>query len=247
MRAIIILKTWIHVVITYCGCVWHMRALLGKRHQVGAVYGWIPFEWRIISLGPFGNLSPVWGRLCAGPEGRSEVGAGGYAGIRDSKAEPGGANMSRRSGAKWCRIIWDCRRINQQPNRVGFKQVMNGLGALYPLEDRLAMIKTPNANAAAKDLIREEETTVGKILVRMPNVLPGPMSKGIWQRMMKRNYLNNQERPSDQFFESHWSWILKNGLYHGQGSWTMQGWLILSTQKSNMKLWGKSCWMDGDT
>ncbi len=48
--------------------------------------------------------------------------------------------------------------IHQQPNRVGFEQVMS-LGALYPLEDKLVKIKTPNANAAAKDLVGEEETT----------------------------------------------------------------------------------------
>jgi hypothetical protein len=62
-----------------------------------SIYGWIPFEWQMVSPGPIaiGNLSPVLGRKCDEPPGR---GAGGYAGVRDSEVEPGGADILRRSG-----------------------------------------------------------------------------------------------------------------------------------------------------
>jgi hypothetical protein len=71
------------------------------------VYGWIPFEWRMISPGPvtpLGNLGPVWGRPCDGPEGSSKVGSRR---IGWSSRLGGGARGSRSVMQEWGKVMSD--------------------------------------------------------------------------------------------------------------------------------------------
>ncbi len=80
------------------------------------------------------------------------------------------------------------------------------LDTFYPLEDKLAKIKTPNAKTVAKDLpvVCKEDTTVGKILVPMPNVPASvvPRQRSIRQRMVRKIYLNNQREHQTIFSNS---------------------------------------------
>jgi len=63
--------------------------------------------------------------------------------------------------------------INPQPYRVGFEQVMDSLGARYPLEGKLTESKASEGD----HLFGEEETTVVTIPARLHEVLRGPRAK----------------------------------------------------------------------
>ena len=75
------------------------------------------------------------------------------------------------------------RDINPQPYRVGFEQVMDSLGARYPLEDKLAESKA----SEGEYLFGEEETTVASIPARLHGVLLGPRAKAYVGREDGRN------------------------------------------------------------
>jgi hypothetical protein len=79
----------------------------------------------MVSPGPVGNLSPVWGRQCGGPAGRAweqedtleseePAGADTHTSFIDKlnrgRQSAGGADMSCRSGAKRCMTMWDGQR-----------------------------------------------------------------------------------------------------------------------------------------
>ncbi len=62
------------------------------------VYGRIPFEWRMVSPGPVGNLSPVQGCWVSGPRRAWEPEDTLESETR--RWSPEGVDMSRSSGAK---------------------------------------------------------------------------------------------------------------------------------------------------
>ena len=63
--------------------------------------------------------------------------------------------------------------VNSQPNRVEFEQVMDSLGARYPLEGKLTESKASEGD----HLFGEEETTVVTMPARLHEVLLGPRAK----------------------------------------------------------------------
>ena len=84
--------------------------------------------------------------------------------VRDGGSEP--AELNRASLERGS-------EQNPQPDRVGFEQVMDSLGARYLLEGKLAESKAPEGDY----LFGEEETTVATIPARLQDVLLGPRAK----------------------------------------------------------------------
>ena len=87
-----------------------------------------------------------------------------------ARAQNGGFSREELNSASLER---SSRDMNPQQLEVGFEQVMDSLGARYPLEDKLAESKASEGDY----LFGEEETTVVTIPPRLHDVLLGPRAK----------------------------------------------------------------------